>query len=131
MNVSQEQLAALCQAHSPLQLPGSGELGQRDPAMVLWALAGAESSFGTNTSPRHEASYCRGGKYFDVYATRQWGCLAHCSYGPWQVMYANFPVGTDPRVLLYGGSSAATLCLAAAIKRLNQAIHAGATTLAQ
>lgn len=64
-----------------------------DGARLLWALAGNESSFGLNCSPRHEAGYCRGGKYYDPDVTELWGCLAHCSYGPWQVMYANISRG--------------------------------------
>ena len=60
-----------------------------DGARLLWALAGNESSFGRNAVPRHEAGYCRGGAYFDKAMTAKWGCWAHCSYGPWQILYVN------------------------------------------
>lgn len=56
---------------------------------LLWALAGNESSFGANDVPRHEAGYCRGGKYFDKDLTAKYGCWAHCSYGFSQIMFAN------------------------------------------
>ena len=64
-----------------------------DPVRLLWALAGNESGFGSNAVPRHEDSYCanKGGIYASaiVRLTRMWGCWAHCSYGPWQVMFDN------------------------------------------
>ncbi len=69
---------------------------------LLWAIGGAESSFGRNNVPRHEAAYCRRGRYFDPKLDRKFGCHAHCSYGPWQLMYANVvtikPI--DPELML-------------------------------
>ena len=56
---------------------------------LLWAIGGVESSFGRWNVPRHEAAYHRGGRYFDRKLDRRHGCLAHCSYGPWQVMFPN------------------------------------------
>ena len=56
---------------------------------LLYAIGGVESSFGKWFGPRHEKAYCRGGRYFDRKLTRKYNCLAHCSYGYWQVMYAN------------------------------------------
>ncbi|KKL59468.1 hypothetical protein LCGC14_2215080 [marine sediment metagenome] len=56
---------------------------------LLWAIGGVESSFGTFFGPRHENAYCRGGRYFSRVLTRKHNCMAHCSYGPWQLMYAN------------------------------------------
>lgn len=54
---------------------------------LLRAIADIESTYGVNSNPRHEPAYCRGGKYFDGLLTQLYGCAAHCSYGPWQVMY--------------------------------------------
>ncbi len=80
-------IARLCMAYAPhLRAPASV-----DPAKVLWALAGCESDFGAAALPRHEAAYCNIGRgRYDVTAlTRQWGCAAHCSYGPWQMMFGH------------------------------------------
>lgn len=96
MQIARANLAALCQQYgSTLQLPAG-----LDGVQLLWALAGNESSFGVDITPRHEAGYCRGGRYFDARATQSWGCLAHCSYGPWQVMFANFPLGSSPLLIM-------------------------------
>ena len=67
-----------------------------DGPRLLWAISGVESSFGGDVSPRHERGYCATGKYFDLARTKQWGCLAHCSFGPWQVMYASFSSDIRP-----------------------------------
>ena len=56
---------------------------------LLWAIGGVESSHGRFYGPRHETAYCRGGRYYDRKLTRKHNCMAHCSYGPWQLMYAN------------------------------------------
>ena len=56
---------------------------------LLWAIGGVESSHGTFFGPRHENAYCRGGRYFSRVLTRKHNCMAHCSYGPWQIMFAN------------------------------------------
>jgi hypothetical protein len=69
-----------------------------DGPTLMFALAMVESSEGKNCAPRHEDGYCRGGKYFDKIATEQWNCLAHMSYGEWQVMWANMKVA--PQILL-------------------------------
>ena len=60
-----------------------------DTEALLRALGKVESSSGRNNVTRHENSYCRGGKYFNRTLYRKFGCDAHCSYGPWQIMYAN------------------------------------------
>ncbi len=60
-----------------------------DPEALLRAMGKVESSSGRNNVSRHENSYCRGGKYFNRTLYRKFGCDAHCSYGPWQIMYAN------------------------------------------
>ena len=56
---------------------------------LLWAIGGVESSHGRNNVPRHEGAYHRGGAYFNRVLDRKFGCAAHCSYGPWQIMYEN------------------------------------------
>lgn len=89
MQVARLTIANLCTRFgAALKVPST-----IDGARLLWALSGNESSFGLNCSPRHEAGYCHGGKYFDKALTALWGCLAHCSYGPWQVMYVNISKG--------------------------------------
>jgi hypothetical protein len=60
---------------------------EREDTALLRAIADVESSYGRNSNPRHEPAYCRGGKYFDKLDTELYGCAAHCSYGPWQIMY--------------------------------------------
>ena len=40
----------------------------------------------------HEPAFCYGGKYYKASADLQrlsvpWGCLAHSSFGPWQVLF--------------------------------------------
>jgi (2Fe-2S) ferredoxin len=98
MQLTRSTIAQLCRRFGPaLKLPAtiSGE-------QLLWALAGNESTFGLHCSPRHESGYCRGGRYFEPTLTSLWGCLAHCSYGPFQVMYPNISRGgnVDPRDVL-------------------------------
>ncbi len=56
---------------------------------LLYAIGGVESRFGTFYGPRHENAYCRGGRYYDSELTRKHNCMAHCSYGYWQIMFAN------------------------------------------
>lgn len=109
----------------------NGDLSKLSPAKLLWAIAGVESSFGERSNPRHESGYCYGGRYYDAELSAAWGCLAHCSYGPWQVMFPHFPKGVTPFGLLPqgDGSVAADLCLQAAIGVLNPAIARGASNL--
>lgn len=93
MQIARSTLATLCRQFGKMftMLPDG-----IDGAQLLWALAGKESSFGVESNPRHEQGYCYGHEYFDKDRTRLWGCLAHCSYGPWQVMYANFNIAVSP-----------------------------------
>ncbi len=56
---------------------------------LLWAIGGVESTWGRNNVPRHEKAYHRGGVYFNRALDRRFGCAAHCSYGPWQIMFEN------------------------------------------
>jgi hypothetical protein len=125
MNVAPEIIAALCRKHAPdLLTPVSWQGDNVDKVRLLWGLAGNESSFGLNCTPRHEPGYCYGGRYFNPVASRSWGCLAHCSFGPWQVMYANFPVDVSPLSLMWetDGRVAAEVCCLGAVRMLNSII---------
>jgi len=67
-----------------------GKIGNLDLNGVLWALGGAESSFGEFAhQPRFERAYARGGRYFLKDLDREFGDAAAMSYGPWQVMFCN------------------------------------------
>lgn len=125
MQLARTTLASLCQQFGPqLTLPAG-----LDGKQLLWALAGNESTFGADMSPRHEHGYCYGGRYFDPHATRAWGCLAHCSYGPWQVMFPNFALGSNPLVILASPAVVAAAAVALIQKHIVGAEKA--TTLAQ
>lgn len=79
-----------------------------DPHKLLTALAAVESTLGEDLDRgtwkikhRHEASYAVGGRWYDQDLTAHWGKAAECSWGPWQIMYANahrfgFPIEIDP-----------------------------------
>jgi hypothetical protein len=128
MKVAPEIIAALCRKRADdLLTPKAWQGTPLDKVRLLWGLAGVESSFGWECNPKHEAGYCHGGKYFDPGRTKEWGCLAHCSFGPWQVMYCNFPLGVSPLSLMWDtdGQVAADLGLRGAISVLNRAIARG------
>ena len=125
MNVAPEIIAALCRKHAPdLLTPVKWQGTSLDKVRLLWGLAGNESLFGVNCTPRHEHGYCYGGKYFNSVASRSWGCLAHCSFGPWQVMFAVFPVDVSPLSLVWetDGRVASEVGCLGAVRRLNQII---------
>jgi hypothetical protein len=100
-------IAGICQLYGPsLKVPAG-----LDGAKVLWALAGCESDFGVNGLPKHEDAYCAGHRYDIPALTRKWGCAAHCSYGPWQMMYAHLEDDLpeplrDPSLLIFAAGSA-------------------------
>ena len=132
MKVAPEIVAALCRRHAgDLLTPASWQGTPLDKVRLLWGIAGVESSFGLNCNPRHEEGYCYGGRYFNPALTSEFGCLAHCSYGPWQVMFANFPVGVSPLGLVWAldGRVAAETCLLGAMRVLDRAIANGARNL--
>jgi hypothetical protein len=132
MRVPPEVVAEICrQRADDVFVPAETREPVLDRAKLLWAFAGVESTFGLHSNPRHEPSYCYGGHHFDAVATEEWGCLAHCSFGPWQVMFDNFPKGVTPRDLLPigDGSLSAQLSVRAAIRILNQAFARGAKDL--
>jgi hypothetical protein len=131
LTVAPEIIAALCRKHAlgvlnPVKWQGT----PLDRTKLLWAIAGVESSFGLHCYPRHEPGYCFGGKYFDRERSEEWGCLAHCSYGPWQVMFTHFPFGVSPLSLVWDtdGSIAAEIGIRGAIDVLNRAIADGVDT---
>jgi len=98
MTFTKQQIADACRAHA-------GEVREElidnyDPAQLLWAICGNESSFGANCKARHEPAYDVGGTY--AKAPKQAALLAKfaglgaCSYGPMQVMLVNAPDGYAP-----------------------------------
>jgi len=132
VKVAPEIIAALCRKHAfDLFTPANWQGTALDKVRLLWGIAGVESSFGLNCNPRHEQGYCYGGRYVDRVASEAWGCLAHCSYGPWQVMFPHFPPGASPLALMWAtdGRVAAETCLLGAVKVLNVAIGHGAKNL--
>ena len=65
-----------------------------DGQQLLWAMAGVESSFGTNCTPRHEPAFDVDGKYghnppMPALLEKYGSPAAASSYGPWQVMLCN------------------------------------------
>ena len=131
MKVASEFLADLCRGRAAdLLSPVVWQGTYLDKAKLLWGLCGVESSFGVNCNPRHETGYCYGARYFNPALTSEWGCLAHCSYGPWQVMFSNFPAKVSPLSLTWDsdGRVASDLSIRAAIVVLNRAIGRGART---
>lgn len=97
MNFTPQQIADACRLHGKdLKSLPTGI----DGAQLLWALAGNESSFGRNCTPRHEPAFDVGGAY-SVHSPmpallKEFGSAAACSYGPWQLMFLNAPRGIHP-----------------------------------
>lgn len=122
MKVDREILGMFCRKLGPFLKAPEG----LDATQLLWAIAGNESSFGGNISPRHEPGYCYKGHYFSADATKQYGCLAHCSFGPWQIMAPN-AMGFSPVELV----SDLETCGMATVAFLNREIlgRQGAQTL--
>jgi hypothetical protein len=132
MKVAQEIIAALCRKHAPdLFTPVNWQGTPLDKVRLLWGIAGVESTFGFDCNPKHEAGYCYGGHYFDRDRSHSWGCLAHCSYGPWQAMFDDFPLGVSPLSLMWDtdGRVASETSLVGALRVLNHAISHGAAGL--
>ena len=108
MKFDKGQLAKICRQYGPFV---KGLDASFDAPTLLWAISGCETSFGQNCVPRHEPEYCtqkawhkqadgtferRPGRYSMqnsayIERERQWGCWAHSSYGPWQIMFSNAP----------------------------------------
>lgn len=140
----QRIIAKLCLTYGPKLRVGQ-LAAPLDGARVLWALAGCESDFGVNGLPRHEPGYCYGHTYDVPALSRRWGCAAHCSYGPWQMMFPHLddllpsPL-RDPSLLIFPAGCAdsafearADYLCAAAVEFLNAEIFGRqkAATLAQ
>ncbi len=136
----QSIIAKLCQQYSPMLKVPAG----LDPARVLWALAGNESSFGLNSLPRHESAYCYGHEYEVRALSHRWGCASHCSYGPWQMMFSHLVTylgeTAEPFAFVFEWGQSdehfelgAHFAVKGAVAMLNQEIlgRQGATTLDQ
>ena len=87
---SKQQIADMCRIMSDMMafaVPGV------DSAQMWWAIAGNESSFGHDCTPRHEPAFDVGGVYGNGEVMKpllaKWGRAAACSYGPWQIMFCN------------------------------------------
>jgi hypothetical protein len=84
-----KEIAAACRKWGGMLRTPAGVDGVR----LLWAIAGCESSFGVNCKPRHEPYYHRlaleGKNKQLVEMTKLWGCDAHSSFGPWQLLLVN------------------------------------------
>lgn len=97
MRYTRQQVSNVCRQYGVqiLDLPVS-----IDGSQLLYGISGNESSFGLNTRPRHEPAFDVGG----IYATSPtqksllalYGSDAACSFGPWQLMFSNWPEGTTP-----------------------------------
>jgi len=118
MRVAKRTIIELCKRYGPHLSPPEGVDGTK----LLWALSGNESNFGRICPPRHENSYHYGSRLYrrskllrDL--TKEWGCLAHCSFGPWQVMLINV-VRFSPLEMLDDPEKA----IQAAVSHLNNAI---------
>jgi len=134
VKVAPEIIAALCRKHAPdLFTPANWQGTALDKVRLLWGIAGVESTFGLDCNPRHETGYCYGGHYFPYDASKLWGCLAHCSYGPWQALFVDFAVGVSPLSLMWAddGRVAAENSMHGGLRVLNRAISGGAKNLGE
>jgi hypothetical protein len=86
MRIEQSRLDIVT-THMGLQILAPELSASIQRTALLRAIADIESTYGQDSNPRHEPAYCRGGKYYDGILTKLYGCGAHCSYGPWQIMY--------------------------------------------
>lgn len=94
---SRRELADVCRKLGGMVGPVPSTI---EGAQLLWALAGNESSFGDDCTPRHEPAYDIDGKYGGDPVQHKllelYGPAGACSYGPLQVMLVNTPIGTTP-----------------------------------
>jgi hypothetical protein len=95
---TREQIADVCRMYGPAVAPLPAGV---DGAQLLWAISGNESSFGANITPRHEPAFDVGGIYGQSAQMKpllaKYGAAAACSYGPWQLMFCNAPIGATPQ----------------------------------
>ena len=116
-SISRPALIALCVEYgSKLQELPVGIIGKQ----LLWALAGNESSFGADTIPRHEPAFDKGGYYADKPPMPdlllRYGSPAACSYGPWQILYANCWMLTNPLAMM----DSPEICAQCTVDQLNK-----------
>jgi hypothetical protein len=140
MSFSRTEVAAACRKWAKwLRLPDGAEI---DGARLLWAMSGNESTFGEHCTRRHEPGWCTGGDYQGhtfapgVYSdslaliklTQLYEHLAHCSFGPWQILLINSEQPCSPEAMVSIDRAAFET-----VKFLNRRIlHAqGATTVEQ
>jgi hypothetical protein len=121
MSFTRQQIADACRSHAGELDPAV--LIDYDPAQLLWAICGNESSFGANCNPRHEPAFDVGGTYAKAPTQAallvKFGSLGACSYGPMQVMLVNAPLGYSPDDFADIGKSisAGTFALTNLLKR--------------
>lgn len=129
MNFTKQQIADACRAHAGDL--DTALLADYDPARLLWAICGNESTFGADCNPRHEPAYDVGGSYAkaptQAALLAKFGSLGACSYGPMQVMLVNAPAGYVPND--FADVDKAIAAGAYALGRL--LLHNKPTTLAQ
>jgi hypothetical protein len=134
VQMPKQELANLCRKHGAeldtiTTDDGTGK--PLDGARLLWAMAGRESSFGQNMTPRHELAYDLGGIYAknpqQAAGLQKYGRIFACSYGPLQIMACNAPRYTPSEL-----AEDAEMALIAAADRLENYViaHQGAKTLA-
>lgn len=94
-----------------------------DPVKLLWAIAGRETTFGDNCTTMHEQAYCYGGKYSKDAVVKslsyEFGCLAHQSYGPWQILFYEAH-RFDPKATPVQLLTSPSYCGGLVIKKLNE-----------
>jgi hypothetical protein len=118
---TKQQIADACRSVVSLLSAANSPLPKGvDAAQLMWAIAGNESSFGANCTPRHEPAYDVGGKYGNgpVMAPllKLYGSAAACSYGPWQIMYCNVPLMIDSNFESFDDPNQAALISATFLK---------------
>ena len=119
MIYSRAEIARACRAWGPMLSVPAGV----DGVTLLWALAGCESSFGADCTPRHEPAYDVGGPYAEnveqATLLELYGSAAACSYGPWQILLVNVRPQASPADMARLGR-----CALATVSFLNREILA-------
>lgn len=123
-NFSRYEIAQLCERYGPLVKLPAGAVSL-DPKLILWALAGNESSFGANCKPRFEPAYFNGkySKSADMQELiKDYGEDAAKSYGPWQLLLVNAP-GFTPAELADDAEKAITATIGFLNRRIFNALQ--------
>lgn len=96
--ITHSDLLALCQKYGSELKTAAGI----DGVTLMAAFAQSESTFGYNTTPRHEPAYDYGGFYSShaqqAALLQKYGSAAASSYGPWQTLPCN-AMGIAPALL--------------------------------